>query len=115
MIEGPEETLLSSLALRRFDPMRDTVEVGYWLLKDARGRGVATNSVRAAAEHAFANGIYRMEAHIRIGNGTPPNAWWSGSASNARASSGACCGTAAGASTPRCSACSHAIPKRLHR
>ena len=28
----------------------------------------ATRSVRAAADHAFANGIFRIEAHVRLGN-----------------------------------------------
>jgi RimJ/RimL family protein N-acetyltransferase len=60
--------LLGGAALHHLDPMRDTVEVGYWLFAYARGRGVATRSVRALAEHAFANGICRFEAHVRIGN-----------------------------------------------
>jgi RimJ/RimL family protein N-acetyltransferase len=68
VVEGPDGRLLGGLALHHFDPMRDVVEVGYWLLKEARGRGIATRSVRAAADDAFANGIYRMEAHVRVGN-----------------------------------------------
>jgi RimJ/RimL family protein N-acetyltransferase len=60
--------LLGGAALHHLDPMRDTVEVGYWLLAHARGRGVATRSVRALSEHAFANGICRVEAHVRLGN-----------------------------------------------
>ena len=68
VIEGPDGVLVGGLALHHFDPMRDTVEVGYWLLRDARGRGVATRSVRAAVEHAFEQGICRVEAHVRIGN-----------------------------------------------
>jgi RimJ/RimL family protein N-acetyltransferase len=68
VIEGPDGVLLGGLALHHFDPMRDTVEVGYWLLREARGHGVATRSVGASCEHAFANGISRVEAHIRIGN-----------------------------------------------
>jgi RimJ/RimL family protein N-acetyltransferase len=68
VVEGPDGRLLGGLALHHFDPMRDVLEVGYWLLKEARGRGVATRSVKAAADHAFANGIYRMEAHVRVGN-----------------------------------------------
>jgi RimJ/RimL family protein N-acetyltransferase len=48
--------------------MRDTVELGYWLFVEARGRGVATRAVRAMIEHAQANGIARVEAHVRVGN-----------------------------------------------
>ena len=59
---------LGGLTLHHFDPMRDAVEVGYWLFLTARGRGVATRSVQAAVEHAFANGILRVEAHVRVGN-----------------------------------------------
>jgi RimJ/RimL family protein N-acetyltransferase len=68
VIAEEDDRLLGGLALHHLDPMRDTLEVGYWLLKEARGRGVATRAVRAAAEHAFANGICRMEAHVRVGN-----------------------------------------------
>src|SRR6266540_739707 len=60
--------LLGGAALHHLDPMRDVVEVGYWLFADARGRGVATRAVGALIEHAFANGILRVEAHVRVGN-----------------------------------------------
>jgi RimJ/RimL family protein N-acetyltransferase len=60
--------LLGGLTLHHLDPMRDVVELGYWLFVAARGRGVATRSVQAAVEHAFANGIIRVEAHVRVGN-----------------------------------------------
>ena len=70
VIEGPDGTLLGGLALHHFDPMRDTLEVGYWLLREARGRSVATRSVQAAIDHAFEHGIWRMEAHVRLGNAT---------------------------------------------
>jgi RimJ/RimL family protein N-acetyltransferase len=68
IVEAGSGQVLGGINLHHFDPLRDTVEVGYWLLLEARGRGVATRSVRAAAEHAFANGIYRVEAHVRVGN-----------------------------------------------
>ena len=68
IVESASGQLLGGINLHHFDPLRDTVEVGYWLLLPARGRGVATRCVRAAAEHAFANGIYRIEAHVRVGN-----------------------------------------------
>lgn len=60
--------VLGGAALHHLDPMRDIVEVGYWLFTHARGRGVATRAVGALIEHAFANGIFRVEAHVRLGN-----------------------------------------------
>ena len=60
--------LLGGASLHHFDPLRDVVEVGYWLFVSARGRGVATRSVQQMTEHAAANGIWRIEAHVRIGN-----------------------------------------------
>jgi RimJ/RimL family protein N-acetyltransferase len=68
IVDADSGHLLGGLNLHHFDPLRDAVEVGYWLMLDAQGRGVATRSVRAATEHAFANGIYRVEAHVRVGN-----------------------------------------------
>jgi RimJ/RimL family protein N-acetyltransferase len=63
-----EGTVLGGLTLRHFDPMRNVIEVGYWLFAQARGRGLATLAVRAAAREAFASGLWRVEAHVRIGN-----------------------------------------------
>ena len=68
VVDANSGALLGGLNIHHFDPLRDAFEVGYWLLPDARGRGVATRSVRAAAEHGFANGIFRVEAHVRVGN-----------------------------------------------
>jgi RimJ/RimL family protein N-acetyltransferase len=61
-------TLLGGASLHHFDPMRDIVELGYWLFVRARGRGVATRVVRELTRHALANGIWRVEAHVRVGN-----------------------------------------------
>jgi RimJ/RimL family protein N-acetyltransferase len=66
--ESPHDTILGGITLHHFDPMRDGVEVGYWLFREARGRGVATRAVGALVEHAFDNGLIRVEAHVRIGN-----------------------------------------------
>ena len=60
--------LLGGASLHHFDPLRDVVEIGYWLFVSARGRGVATRSVLGMTEHATANGIWRVEAHVRLGN-----------------------------------------------
>jgi ribosomal-protein-alanine N-acetyltransferase len=48
--------------------MRGVIEVGYWLFPHARGRGLATFAVRAAVREAFASGLWRVEAHVRVGN-----------------------------------------------
>jgi RimJ/RimL family protein N-acetyltransferase len=68
VVDADSGRLLGGLNIHHFDPLRDAFEIGYWLLPEARGRGVATRSVRAAAEHGFANGIFRVEAHVRVGN-----------------------------------------------
>ena len=60
--------LLGGASLHHFDPLRDVVELGYWLFVEARGLGVATRVVRKLTEHAFRGGIWRVEAHVRIGN-----------------------------------------------
>ena len=63
-----DASILGGVTLRHFDPMRGVIEVGYWLLPEARGRGLATQAVRAVAREAFASGIRRIEANVRIGN-----------------------------------------------
>jgi RimJ/RimL family protein N-acetyltransferase len=68
ILDAQSGQVLGGINLHHFDPLRDAVEVGYWLLLEARGRGVATRCVRAATEHAFAHGVYRVEAHVRVGN-----------------------------------------------
>jgi RimJ/RimL family protein N-acetyltransferase len=61
-------SLLGGVTLRHFDPMRSVIEVGYWLFVHARGRGLATRAVRAVVREAFASGLWRVEAHVRVGN-----------------------------------------------
>lgn len=63
-----DSLLVGGTTLHHFDPMRDTVEVGYWLVVEARGRGIATRAVRAMTDHAFEHGILRVEAHVRPEN-----------------------------------------------
>jgi RimJ/RimL family protein N-acetyltransferase len=68
IVDTRTNELLGGLTIHHLDPMRDVVELGYWLFVGARGRGAATRSVEAAVANAFANGVYRVEAHVRIGN-----------------------------------------------
>ena len=66
--DSDEGTILGGANLRLFDPLRETVELGYWLFVEARGRGVATRVVEALVENSHASGINRVEAHVRVGN-----------------------------------------------
>jgi RimJ/RimL family protein N-acetyltransferase len=68
IIDAESGAILGGAALHHFDPTRDVIEIGYWLLVPARGQGVATRVVRAMVDHALANGILRVEAHVRVGN-----------------------------------------------
>ena len=61
-------SLLGGANFHHFDPTRDVVEVGYWLFVETRGRGVATRIVAAMVDYSFANGICRVEAHVRPEN-----------------------------------------------
>jgi RimJ/RimL family protein N-acetyltransferase len=60
--------LLGGATLRQLDATRHSIEIGYWLFERARGRGVATRAVMALLGWLFANGIYRVEAVVRMGN-----------------------------------------------
>ena len=54
--------------LHHFDPKRSVIEIGYWLLPRARGRGIATKVARMLAEFAFARGVHRVAAYVEVGN-----------------------------------------------
>jgi RimJ/RimL family protein N-acetyltransferase len=68
IVDTRTDEVLGGMTIHHFDPIRDAVELGYWLFVPARGRGAATRAVEAVVEHAFANGIFRVEAHVRVGN-----------------------------------------------
>ena len=54
--------------LHHLDAERSIVEIGYFVLPHARGRGVATTIARMLAEHAFSLGIHRVAAYVNVGN-----------------------------------------------
>lgn len=69
LIEDDETgEILGGTNLHHFDPVRDVVELGYWLFVHARGRGIATRAVDAMTSQAFADCIHRVEAVVRVGN-----------------------------------------------
>ena len=54
--------------LHHLDAERGIVEIGYFVLPHARGRGVATRIARLLADHAFSLGIERVAAYVNVGN-----------------------------------------------
>jgi RimJ/RimL family protein N-acetyltransferase len=54
--------------LHHLDLERSIVEIGYFVLPQARGRGVGTTIARMLAEHAFSLGIARVAAYVNVGN-----------------------------------------------
>lgn len=64
---GSEEPVGGAM-LHHLDAERAIVEIGYWLLPGARGRGLATRTARLLAEHSFALGVLRVEGYVNVGN-----------------------------------------------
>ena len=54
--------------LHHLDAERAIVEIGYFVLPHARGRGVATTIARLLSGHAFSLGIKRVAAYVNVGN-----------------------------------------------
>jgi RimJ/RimL family protein N-acetyltransferase len=68
IVDGETGELLGGATLRQLDATRHAIEIGYWLFPRARGRGAATRAVGALLGWLFANGVYRVEAAVRVGN-----------------------------------------------
>ena len=54
--------------LHHLDAERGIVEIGYWVLPEARRSGIATRIARLLAEHAFALGVERVAAYVNVDN-----------------------------------------------
>ena len=54
--------------LHHLDTERRIVEIGYFVLPGARGRGFATTIARTLAELAFSLGVERVAAYVNVGN-----------------------------------------------
>jgi RimJ/RimL family protein N-acetyltransferase len=68
ILDETQGTLLGGAALHHVDVMEGHGEVGYWLLPEARGRGVATRAARIVAEWGFSLGLERIEAQTNLDN-----------------------------------------------
>jgi RimJ/RimL family protein N-acetyltransferase len=67
-VDTETEEVVGAGMLHHLDGERRIVEIGYWVLPPARGRGVGTTVARLLAEHAFTLGIERVAAYVNLGN-----------------------------------------------
>jgi RimJ/RimL family protein N-acetyltransferase len=69
IVAAIDERLLGSISLMRFSWEHARGEVGYWLAREARGRGHATRAVRAICAWGFATlRLERIELLAATGN-----------------------------------------------
>lgn len=68
VVDATTGEILGGGTLHHLDAECGIVELGYWLLPPARGRGVATRTARLLAEHAFSLGVQRVAAYVNVGN-----------------------------------------------
>jgi RimJ/RimL family protein N-acetyltransferase len=69
VVDASSDELLGSAGLVRIDWEEARSEVGYWLAREARGRGVATGAVRMVSSWTFENlPIERLEIHAEPDN-----------------------------------------------
>jgi len=67
-----QEQLVGNMVLKEFTPGKPAVEVGYWTVAHARGRGVAPRALDAVSDWAFdaltADGLERLELLHQVDN-----------------------------------------------
>jgi RimJ/RimL family protein N-acetyltransferase len=69
IVDHLTDVLLGSVGLMRVDDDRNVAEIGYWVAKEARGRGIATRAVRLVSRWAARDlGIKRIELMTRVDN-----------------------------------------------
>lgn len=62
VVDAAGGELLGSVGVLRLDPARGSAEIGYWVARHARRRGVATRAVRLASRWALGPlGLARLE------------------------------------------------------
>ena len=64
-----EDRLLASISVMQIDRARGTGEIGYWVAREARGRGIATRAVRLVSEWATSElGLTTLEIVVHEDN-----------------------------------------------
>jgi RimJ/RimL family protein N-acetyltransferase len=67
--DAADDRLLGSVGLVRIHDERHVAEIGYWVARDARRRGVATRAVRLVSRWAVLElGVARLELMTRVDN-----------------------------------------------
>jgi ribosomal-protein-serine acetyltransferase len=57
------------VSLKLFRPLQESVEIGYHLRSDLKGRGLMTEAVGAVVRYAFEEeSLHRIELHAAVGN-----------------------------------------------
>lgn len=70
-----DDRLLGDVSLHDLHVEHDEAEIGYTVLPEARGRGVARRAIRSATRYAFAElGFFRLELYHAVENGASCNA-----------------------------------------
>ncbi|MFT2707536.1 GNAT family N-acetyltransferase [Clavibacter zhangzhiyongii] len=59
---------VGSVGVSAIDRRHGTAWLHYWLAAAGRGRGLATRALAAAADWAFADGLFRLELGHRVNN-----------------------------------------------
>jgi len=67
-VDADSSDVIGGGTLHHLDSERGIVEIGYFVLPNARGRGVAMTIARLLAEHAFSLGLERVAAYVNVGN-----------------------------------------------
>jgi RimJ/RimL family protein N-acetyltransferase len=67
-VDAATGDILGGGTLHHLDAERAIVEIGYWVLLHARGRGIGARIARLLAEHAFSLGVERVAAYVNLGN-----------------------------------------------
>jgi RimJ/RimL family protein N-acetyltransferase len=67
-LDADTSRVIGAGMLHHLDTERRIVEIGYFVLPGARGRGVASTIARMLAEYAFSLGVERVAAYVNVGN-----------------------------------------------
>jgi ribosomal-protein-serine acetyltransferase len=68
-IVDPGGAIVGMVGMHRVDWANGRTSVGYWLARDAQGRGVMTEAVRAYVDYAFATlGLHRVVVEAAVEN-----------------------------------------------